>query len=120
MKLLATLVGLLAVAAASLLLMRPAAGDGTPIDFVSAEFPPTSERLVQTDDIWRDVLEAEEFRVLRTDGTERAFTGEYWDNHADGLYVCSGCGTRFSAQSTSLRPAPLAELLSTDRRRPGR
>ena len=41
---------------------------------------------------WREVLTSEEYRVLRKQGTERAFTGKYWDNKTAGTYVCAGCG----------------------------
>jgi peptide-methionine (R)-S-oxide reductase len=49
---------------------------------------------VQLDDqAWRDKLTAAEYAVLREGGTERAFTGEYWDDHAQGVYSCRACGT---------------------------
>ncbi|MDO5492085.1 MAG: peptide-methionine (R)-S-oxide reductase MsrB [Nesterenkonia sp.] len=45
-----------------------------------------------TDEQWRRRLTPEEFQVLRRGGTERAYTGEYWDNHAAGTYSCRACG----------------------------
>ena len=46
----------------------------------------------KTDEEWKAQLSAEEYRVLRQAGTERAFTGKYTDNKEEGVYSCGGCG----------------------------
>lgn len=46
-----------------------------------------------SDEEWRNRLDDEQYRVTRHAGTERAFTGKYWDHHEDGTYVCVCCGT---------------------------
>ena len=51
------------------------------------------QKIAKTDAEWRSELTPEEFAVTRKRGTERAFTGRYWNNHADGLYACVCCGT---------------------------
>nr|WP_208393797.1 peptide-methionine (R)-S-oxide reductase MsrB [Rhizomicrobium electricum] len=50
-------------------------------------------KLVRSDEDWRRLLPPLAFEVTRHAGTERAFTGPGWDNHADGLYRCVCCGT---------------------------
>ena len=52
----------------------------------------TMEKLTRTDAEWQKLLRPEQYRVARKHGTERAFTGEYWNNHDKGIYRCIACG----------------------------
>jgi peptide-methionine (R)-S-oxide reductase len=59
-----------------------------------------SEKVLKTEAEWRAQLDAEQFEVARKKGTERAFTGKYWNNHEDGVYRCICCGQELFTSET--------------------
>jgi peptide-methionine (R)-S-oxide reductase len=73
-----------------------------------------------TEQQWKEKLSPEQYDVLRRGGTERAFTGEYWDNHEKGTFLCAGCGAKLFSSDDKYDsgtgwpsfscPAPGAEL----------
>lgn len=54
----------------------------------------------RSDEEWRQVLDEEQYRILREHGTERAFTGPYANSKDEGIYRCAGCGTDLFASDT--------------------
>jgi peptide-methionine (R)-S-oxide reductase len=51
-------------------------------------------KVEKTEEQWREELSPEEYHVLREKGTERAFTGTYWDSKDEGVYRCRACGAK--------------------------
>ena len=60
----------------------------------------TTRDVEKTEAQWADELSPEQFAVLRQAGTERAFTGKYWDCHDDGVYRGAGCGAELFDSGT--------------------
>lgn len=59
-----------------------------------------TEKIVKTEAQWREELTPTSFEVTRKKGTERAFTGQYWDHHEPGIYRCICCATPLFASDT--------------------
>jgi peptide-methionine (R)-S-oxide reductase len=57
-------------------------------------------RVVRSEEEWLQELTPEQYEVTRRQGTERAFTGEYWDNKDEGVYRCVGCGSDLFLSTT--------------------
>ncbi len=64
------------------------------------DLPTATGSLPTTDDEWRQLLTPEQFNVARQGGTERAFTGKYWDDHTEGIYNCVCCNTPLFESTT--------------------
>jgi peptide-methionine (R)-S-oxide reductase len=58
------------------------------------------DKVTKTDADWKRELSPEEYHVTRQCGTERAFTGKYWDLHDDGTYRCKCCGAELFSSDT--------------------
>jgi len=59
-----------------------------------------AEKVKKSDSDWQKELTPEQFYVARKKGTERPFTGEYWNNHEKGLYRCACCGAELFRSET--------------------
>ena len=61
---------------------------------------PKAAKIHKSDGQWRSELTPEQYRILRRAGTERAFTGDLWDVHDEGVYRCAGCGAEVFSSAT--------------------
>ena len=65
-----------------------------------SETKSNSAEIIKSDEEWKKSLTSEQYRVLREKGTERAFTGSYYNEHAKGTYKCAACGTELFKSDT--------------------
>jgi peptide-methionine (R)-S-oxide reductase len=92
---------LIAVAAgAALVAAAPAKPETVKIYSAAKKGFVTVSKVEKTKEEWKKVLTPEQYRVTREAGTETAFTGKYWNNHAKGIYKCVGCGTDLFSSDT--------------------
>lgn len=59
-----------------------------------------NDKVTKTEEEWKKTLTPEQYQVLRQKGTERAFTGKYWNTKDKGVYRCAGCGTELFVSDT--------------------
>ena len=65
--------------------------------------PATLIKIMKSDAEWKEQLSKEEYHVLREAGTERAFTGDLWDNKKTGVYTCAACDLPLFASDTKFK-----------------
>lgn len=58
------------------------------------------DKVIKTDEEWRKELTPEQYYVMRQKGTERAFTGAYYNLHEEGVFLCAGCGNELFSSDT--------------------
>ena len=58
------------------------------------------EKIIRTEEEWKEILTPEQFRITCQKGTEKPFTGEYNDNKRDGIYKCVRCGNELFVSDT--------------------
>lgn len=63
----------------------------------------SGEKVEKTSDEWKKLLGSEEYYILREQGTEQAFSGEFWDHKEQGSYVCGACGLKLFSSSTKFK-----------------
>lgn len=70
---------------------------------IEISFPTELDPVEKNAEQWQSELGSEAYHVLREKGTERAFTGQYWDNKAEGYYCCAGCELPLFHSSTKFK-----------------
>ncbi len=79
------------------------AGKGEAVAKLEEQEVPGVKKVIKSEEEWKEVLSADEYQVLREAGTERAFTGDLWDNKQEGIYVCAACAHPLFSSQTKFR-----------------
>lgn len=87
----------LLIAVASLVFLLPACSQNDSKKMTAKNKGP---RIQKTEQEWKKELSSEQYRILREKGTERAFTGKYWNNHQEGIYYCAACHQKLFSSNT--------------------
>ena len=74
-----------------------------PKDLAVLKQIPVDDKVEKTDEEWKEQLTQQQYYVTRKQGTERAFTGEYWNNKKDGVYICVACDNPLFDSGTKYR-----------------
>lgn len=85
------------IVVASLVLLLPACSQN---DSKKKATMNTEPRIKKTEAEWKKDLSPVQYHILREKGTERAFTGQYWDNHEKGVYYCAACHQKLFSSDT--------------------
>ncbi len=105
------------IVALAVLAAAPATPTKVKIYSASKKGTVTVNKVVKAEAEWKRILTPEQYHVTRQAGTERAFTGKYWDHNAKGIYQCVCCGTDLFRSDTKYESgtgwpsfwAPIAE-----------
>jgi peptide-methionine (R)-S-oxide reductase len=91
---------LLILVVTSTAFLQAAAFHETPASGTQEKKQAVAQKVVKTEEEWRRQLTAEQFYVLRQKGTEKPYTGEYWDHHEKGVYHCAACDLALFSSAT--------------------
>lgn len=82
--------------------VQKAAGTGDPFTWKPGD-PININPVEKTEEEWKEILTAEQYHILREDGTETAFDNAFWDNKEEGIYYCAACALPLYSSKTKYK-----------------